>query len=151
MPESHCRLWGPMLLCWASECNGCLWAVSSWLAEGAKSRMAHVGCYGGRRMTWSYHRTRGEMQGLLGLLTYCRAGYMLEPFNSFDPPEGSDVEAVRPGRQGVVQWPIIIWAIEEDRYDGGTVDPEISPSGDMSMLPHRSPEGLHDGGCKGSV
>ncbi len=60
------------------------------------------------------------------------------------------MKAVEPRCQGVVQWPGFR-VIQEDRYDGGIVDPELGPSGDMLMSAQKFPEGLHDEGRKGSA
>lgn len=74
----------------------------------------------------------------------------MEPFHSLAPPEGSAIEAAQPVRQGVVRGPSFS-PIQEGRNNRSIVYPELGLSGNISVAPQRSPEGLQDGGCKGSA
>lgn len=61
---------------------------------------------------------------------------------------GSDVKAVQPGRQGVNG--LGFSTGQQDHSDGGAIDLELGLSGNASMLPKGSPEGLQDAGAQSS-
>ena len=98
----------------------------------------------------SPHGCETRCRELLCPLSNLRVGDMLEPFHSLDPSEGTDVESVQPGRQGVVQGPGFS-TVQEDRDDRGVVYSELGLSGDIAVSPQGSPEGLQDGGCQSSA
>lgn len=100
--------------------------------------------------TYSLYCCESRCRRLLCPFLNLCVGDMMEPFHSLDPPEGSDIEAVQPVHQGVVQGPGFS-PIQEGRNNRCIVYLELCLYGDISVAPQRSPERSQDGGYGGSA
>ena len=75
---------------------------------------------------------------------------MQAPRDAFYPPERSGIKAIKPGCQGVIQWPCFR-AVQKDRDDRGIVDSQLGVPRYVVVSPQWSPQGLHDRSCKGAT